>query len=121
MITEGLSDHFMIEIFNYEIPKWSQAITEVEIKQYMILVKPFSRIKHETWNAEFSENYFVPWMFGRKGEIPIPGWTGYTLGWSIVENYLKAHPEVHASSLVFTSAEEIADSTPELNVDNENK
>jgi uncharacterized protein YjaZ len=121
MITEGLSDHFMIEVFNCEIPKWSQAITEDEIKKYLILVKPFTRIKHETWDEEFNENYFIPWMFGRNGDNPIPGWTGYTLGWRIVENYLKAHPEVHASSLVFSSPEEIAGSTPELEVDNENK
>jgi uncharacterized protein YjaZ len=56
-------------------------------------------------------------MFGRSGENPIPAWTGYSLGWTIVENYLKDHPEAKASSLVFTPAEEIAGSTPELMID----
>jgi uncharacterized protein YjaZ len=85
----------------------------------MVLSKPILRIEHESLNAEFNEKYFIPWMFGRSGDSPIPAWTGYTLGWTIVENYLKAHPDASASSLVFTSAEEIASSTPELKVDNE--
>jgi hypothetical protein len=119
MIMEGLADHFMVEVTNCEQPQWSKALTEEEINEYMILVKPILRIKHESWNVEFNEKYFVPWMFGRSGDNPIPAWTGYTLGWRIVENYLKAHPETRASSLVFTPAEEIASSTPELEVDNE--
>jgi hypothetical protein len=111
--------HFMVEVTNCEQPQWSKALTKEEIKQYMILVKPILCIEHESWNAEFNEKYFFPWMFGKSGENPIPAWTGYTLGWTIVENYLKAHPKASASSLVFTSAEEIASSTPELKVDSE--
>jgi uncharacterized protein YjaZ len=116
MITEGIADHFMIEVFNCEKPKWSQALTEEEIEQYMIKLKPIMNMIHESWTTEFNEKYFVPWMFGRTGNDPIPGWTGYSLGWRIVENYLKAHPEARASTLVFKSAEDIADSTPELAV-----
>jgi hypothetical protein len=119
MVREGLADHFMVEVTNCEQPQWSKALTKEEIKQYMILVKPILCIEHESWNAEFNEKYFFPWMFGKSGENPIPAWTGYTLGWTIVENYLKAHPKASASSLVFTSAEEIASSTPELKVDSE--
>jgi uncharacterized protein YjaZ len=119
MITEGLSDHFMIEVFNCEQPQWSRSLNEEEIKQYMIKAKPILYIEHESWNEEFNQKYFAPWMFGRTGDDPIPGWTGYTIGWRIVENYLKAHPKVRASSLVFTSPEVIVSSTPELMVDNE--
>lgn len=120
IVMEGLADHFMVEVTNCEQPQWSRALTEEEIKQYMILVKPILRIEHESWNAEFNEKYFVPWMFGRDGDNQIPHWTGYAIGCKIVENYLKIHPEASASSLVFTSAEEIASSTPELKVNNEN-
>ena len=110
MVSEGLADHFMIEVTNCEQPLWSKALTKEEIKKYMIKSKPILFIKQHTWTKEFDE-----WLiFGRKGDDPIPGWTGYTLGWVIVENYLKAHPEANAASLVFTSAEEIASSTPEL-------
>jgi hypothetical protein len=114
MITEGLADHFMIEVLGGEQPAWSRALTEKEIKQYMKKVKPILRIRHE-WTQEFNEQYFLPWMlFGRKGDDPIPGWTGYTLGWQMVENYLEAHPGARASSLVLAPAEVIAGSTPEL-------
>jgi uncharacterized protein YjaZ len=119
MITEGLADHFMIEVFNCEKPQWSQSLSEEEIKQYIIKAKPILYIEHESWNEEFNRKYFAPWMFGRTGDDPIPGWTGYTLGWRIVENHQKAHPEALASSLVFAPAEVIAGSTPELKVDNE--
>jgi hypothetical protein len=114
MMTEGLADHFMIEVLGGEPQAWSRALTEKEIQQYMMKVKPILRIRHE-WTQEFNEKYFFPWMlFGRKGDDPIPRWTGYTLGWRMVENYLKKHPEARASSLVFASAEVIASSTPEL-------
>jgi uncharacterized protein YjaZ len=117
MIAEGLADHFMIELLGGEQPQWDRALTEKEIQQYLIKIKPFSRIKHESWNAEFNEKYFNPWMlFGRAGDDPIPRCTGYTLGWRIVENYIKAHPEARASSLVFTPPEVIASSTCELTV-----
>ena len=110
MVCEGLADHFMIEVTNCEQPRWSKVLSEEEIEKYINKAKPILFIKQKTWTREFDE-----WLiFGRKGDDPIPGWTGYSIGWRIVENYLKAHPEARASSLVFTPAEEIASSTPEL-------
>jgi hypothetical protein len=114
MVNEGLADHFMVEVLNCETTPFSSALTEEQIQQNMIRVKPFSRVKFESWTQEFNDKYFVPWMFGRRGDDPIPHWTGYSIGWRIVENYLKAHPEARASSLVVTPAEVIASSTPEL-------
>jgi hypothetical protein len=113
IIMEGLADHFMVEVTKCEQPQWSKALSEDQIKQYLKKVKPILFEKHESWDEEFNEKVFIPWMFGRSGDTPIPAWTGYTLGWRIVENYIKEL----ASSLVFTSAEEIASSTPELQVD----
>jgi hypothetical protein len=114
MVNEGLADHFIVEVLNCEITPFSSALTEDQIQQNMIRVKPFSRVKFESWTQEFNDKYFVPWMFGRKGDDPIPHWTGYSIGWRIVENYLRAHPEARASSLVFTSPEVIVSATPEL-------
>jgi len=121
MVNEGLADHFMIEVLNCEITPWSNALTEEQIQKNIIRVraKPLLRIKHESWTTEFSEKYFDPWMFGRGGEDPIPHWTGYSIGWKIVENYLNVHPDATASSLVWTHAEIIASSTPELLVEND--
>ena len=114
MVNEGLADHFMLEVLKCEITPFSSALTDEQIQQNIIRVKPFTRIKFESWTQEFNDKYFVPWMFGRTGDDPIPHWTGYSIGWRIVENYIRAHPEARASSLVFTSPEVIASSTPEL-------
>jgi hypothetical protein len=114
MITEGLADHFMVQVLKCEQPVWSRALSEEEIRQNLLKAKPILFEKHKSWNDEFTQKFFAPWMFGRKGDDPIPGWTGYSLGWRIVDNYLKAHPEIQASSLVWTPAEVIAGATPEL-------
>ena len=114
MVNEGLADHFLLEVLNCEITPFSSALTDEQIQQNIIRVKPFTRIKFESWTQEFNDKYFVPWMFGRIGDDPVPHWTGYSIGWRIVENYIRAHPEARASSLVFTSPEVIASSTPEL-------
>jgi uncharacterized protein YjaZ len=110
MVNEGLADHFMVEVFNCEQTPWSNALTEEQIHQYMIRVKPLMRKKYESWTKELDT-----WMlYGKPEPEPIPGWTGYSIGWRIVENYLKDHPEARASSLVFTPPEVIVCSTPEL-------
>ena len=114
MVNEGLADHFMVEVLNCEITPFSSALTEDQILQYMNRIKPIARNKFESWTPEFNDKYFVPWMFGRTGDDPIPHWTGNSIGWRIVENYLRAHPESRASTLVFTSPEIIAASTPEF-------
>jgi Predicted Zn-dependent protease (DUF2268) len=114
MVNEGLADHFMAEVLNCELTPFDTALTDEQIRQNMIRVKPFLLIKFESWTQEFNNNYFVPWMFGRTGDDPIPHWTGYSIGWRIVENYLIAHPDARASSLVWTSPEIIASSTPGL-------
>lgn len=119
MVNEGLADRFMVEVLNCEPSPWAKALTEEQIQENIVRVKPLLRIKHENWTAEFSDNYFDPWMLGRGGEDPIPHWTGYSIGWKIVEDYLRVHPDATAASLVWTHAEVIAGSTPELFVDDD--
>jgi len=119
MVNEGLADHFMVEVLNCEITPWANALTKEQIQENIIRVKPLLRIKHESWSTEFSEKYFDPWMFGRGGENPIPHWTGYSIGWKIVEDYLNVHPNATAASLVWAHAEIIASSTPEILVGND--
>ena len=110
MVNEGLADHFMLEVLHCEQAPWSKALTEEQIQQCMIRVKPLMLEKYESWTKELDT-----WMlYGKPEPDPIPGWAGYSIGWRIVENYLKAHPEARASSLVFTSPEVIVSSTPEL-------
>ena len=113
MVLDGLADHFQVEVMGGEPPPWTRALTEEQIQHYLVRAKPYLRAETES-EEEFGEKYHLPWFFGRSGTEPIPMWTGYTLGWRIVENYLRAHPEARASSLVLAPAEEIARATPGL-------
>jgi hypothetical protein len=110
MVNEGLADHFMLEVLHCEQTSWSKALTEEQIHRYMIQVKPLMYEKYESWTKDLD----IWMLYGEPGPGAIPGWTGYSIGWRIVENYLKAHPEARASSLVFTAPEEIVSATPEL-------
>jgi hypothetical protein len=114
MIMEGLADHFTIEVINSEPPVWSHVLTNEEIKKYLIKLSPYLNLTFESWYPEFNQKYYAPWMFGRTGSDPIPRWTGYTLGWTIVENYIKTHSGALASNLVWTPTKTIISSTPEL-------
>jgi uncharacterized protein (TIGR02145 family) len=107
-VNDGLADQFMVEVFNCEQAPPFLALTEEQTLHYMNMVKPEIRNRLDSWDD------CVPWFWGRSGDEPIPRWTGFTIGSRIVKNYLQAHPEVRASSLVLTSAEEIVSSTPEL-------
>lgn len=114
MIMEGLADHFMIEAVGGEPAPWDRALTEEQIQKYLPRIKRDDLVAARKPYAEFVEKYQTPWWFGRSGSDPIPGWAGYALGWRIVENYLREHPEARASSLVNVPAEMIARATPGL-------
>ena len=113
MVMEGLADHFLVEVVGGEPGPWDRSLTEEQIHEQLIRVKPLLRLNVASYPA-FVETYEKPWLFGRSGTDPIPHWTGYTLGWRIVENYLRAHPDARASTLVQTSSKVIADATPEI-------
>jgi uncharacterized protein YjaZ len=113
IIMEGLADHFLIEVNGGEAGPWTRALSEEDIKKYLVKFKSHMHTTTESW-AEFEAKHLVPWLFGRSGKEPIPMFAGYILGWRIVENYINAHPEASGSSLLYESAEVIAESTPEL-------
>ena len=93
LITEGLADHFSIEAGAREIPPWSRALSAAERTKLLKRAKRF-----------FSRSYnHADWFFGST-ENQIPRWTGYSLGYDLVGEYLKAHPNAKASSLVSTKA-----------------
>lgn len=110
MITEGLADHFSNEVLGCSRPPWSNSITSEQIEKIFNESRTILYKKHSSWNDEFNEKFFNPWMFGRMGKNAIPSWAGYSIGWEIVENYLKMHPDKKNSDLVWVSAVEIASS-----------
>ena len=77
MVVEGLAGHFLIELFNNEPKAWFNDVSG----KYMLLKKA----EKEFGNHSHNHNL---WFFG-SNEKEIPMWTGYSLGFYIVGDYLK--------------------------------
>lgn len=93
LVSEGLADHFAIELLGVPVPPWSDALPRTETAHYLELAQ-----------TEFdSVKYGHPrWFFGAGPGLP--RWTGYTLGFRLVETYQAAHGGASAAQLVNTRA-----------------
>ena len=91
MISEGLADHFAIEVTGRKKPStWSIALTTKQKKEF------FKKASRE-WNLPTYDH--KAWFYGSE-EKKIPRWTAYTLGYDIVAKYLQKHPKKPASELI---------------------
>ncbi|OGV93533.1 hypothetical protein A3B57_00095 [Microgenomates group bacterium RIFCSPLOWO2_01_FULL_47_10] len=95
LINEGLADHFALEITQLPTEKWDMALTPGQSKGLI------SRASKEFNNHNYNH---TAWFFGSK-ELNIPHWTGYSLGFAMVGEYLKKHPESKPSNLYQIPAE----------------
>ncbi|KKQ29781.1 MAG: hypothetical protein US48_C0038G0010 [Candidatus Levybacteria bacterium GW2011_GWA2_37_36] len=96
MISEGLADHFDIEI-NHKGPHlWDVVLNANQIREMM------EKAKKEYNNKNYNH---YEWFFGSK-EKNIPRWTGYALGFNLVAEYLKKNPDRKVSQLYNLAAEE---------------
>lgn len=94
LVSEGLADHFDIEI-NGGTPKpWSTALTASELETVGKMAE------REFSNKEYSHSL---WFFGAD-TIRIPRWAGYSLGFVLVGKYLEETGK-RASELVSESAD----------------
>jgi len=92
LVSEGLADHFAIELLGAPVPPWSDAFPRDRTEELLDRARP-----------EFDSPYdHARWFFGT--DPTLPRWTGYTLGYRIVEAYQAANGEVTAAELVSTSA-----------------
>ena len=91
MVSEGLADHFSIELLGAAVPPWSQAFPEAQHDQYLALAAP---------HFDAVVNHAV-WFFGASDDLP--RWTGYTLGYRLVADY-QARTGLSAAQLVNTPA-----------------
>jgi uncharacterized protein YjaZ len=96
LINEGLADHFDMEVNSTSPYLWNKALNEEELKIFQKLAEK------EYFNENYNHN---DWFFGST-ERNIPRWTGYSLGFYLVEKYLKTHPDQKASNLYNVEAEE---------------
>lgn len=92
-VTEGLADHFDIELNGGILPLWSLALSESELMRVYRKAEPY---------FDSTQYNYDDWFFG-SGEIP--RWAGYALGYRIVDVYMLGTRK-KASELVYTKAEE---------------
>lgn len=89
IITEGLADHFDLEVFGGNPPLHCKALKENEIKNLL------SKAKNEFDNNKYDHN---AWFFGSKTKN-IPRWTVYSLGFYLVGKYLNKYLKAKPSTL----------------------
>lgn len=89
LVTEGLADHFDIEVFGEKPQPWSVAFTLEELDKIR------TKAEKEFNNKDY--NHFA-WFYGNE-ELGIPEWAGYSLGFQIIKDYLKRNPDKKPSQL----------------------
>ncbi len=100
LVTEGLADHFDIEVTGKKPQAWDTALSPRQLPNMKNLVeKEFRNKPRNFWKSQRE------WFFGSK-EKKIPKWTGYTLGFNIVKTYLERNPDKKPSQLFDVKARE---------------
>lgn len=97
LVTEGLADHFELEITNNSPQPWDEALSAEQERAL------FDRAIEELNNNKYSHE---DWFYGSE-KRKIPRWTGYTLGFNIVGEYLRKNPDKKPSGLYSCDARDI--------------
>lgn len=100
LVSEGLADHFEQEVTKGPPEKWDKALSKEDAARLLRLAKKeFDRTDYD----------HASWFFGN-ADRSIPKWTGYSLGYALVKEYLKTHPDKKPSILCEAATNEIATS-----------
>jgi uncharacterized protein YjaZ len=94
LVSEGLADHFSVEVTGEDAPPWAVALTHEQ------LAAMSARAREEYDNSRYDHR---AWFFGSE-ESAIPRWTGYSLGFQLMGDYLERHPTTRASALTTMSS-----------------
>lgn len=87
VISEGLADHFSIELSGITAPPWTMALSNDELQQWIDKAS-------SSWNQPYDH---AVWFFGT--DPGTPKWTGYSIGFELVKRYLLKNPTRKASEL----------------------
>lgn len=87
MVSEGLADHFAVEVTGHEPPPWSVALSDSEAAAWLAVAQ-------NTW-LQPGYDHDV-WFFGVDS---VPRWAGYSIGWRLVADYQVANGGVRAGAL----------------------
>ena len=93
LVTEGLATAFDSQASPGLVEPWMNALTPTEEAS---LWERMQGSLNTTGVAVYDQ-----WFFGSAG---IPRWTGFTIGYHIVADYLRRHPQSTAGSIVHLSA-----------------
>lgn len=87
-VSEGLADHFSVEVAGIDPPLWSVALSGAALEAWteLLLTEPAGPYDHSAW------------FFGSRGDVP--RWTGYAVGYRVVGRFLAVAPGRRASLLV---------------------
>ncbi len=86
-VSEGLADHFSMEVSGISPPPWSVALTGEELEAWTVTAR-------KSWYQTYNHR---AWFLGTDPNIP--RWTGYSIGFELVRNYLSSHPDRSPSDL----------------------
>lgn len=96
LITEGLADHFDVEVNNETPEPWCVAFNEEQLNKIL------TKAQKEFNNKNYDHN---SWFFGSE-EKNIPRWAGYSLGYKLVNDYLQKNPDKKPSNVYTLKAAE---------------
>jgi Predicted Zn-dependent protease (DUF2268) len=86
-VSEGMADVFAAQAFPGPPSPWNTALNRQQEHDLWIRAKP--RLNRRRFHRG--------WMLG---STEIPRWTGYTIGFHIVQSYLAHHPNTAAADLI---------------------
>ena len=99
-VTEGLADHFSLEVSGGIERPWALALTPAELATWTPEVE-----SRATGGYDHAE-----WFFGTNPYIP--RWTGYAVGFELVRAYMDEDPTRRASAMVGERAESFVPYSP---------
>jgi hypothetical protein len=89
LVSEGLADHFSIELMGGAVAPWSDGFPRDQTSHFLALAR--SEFDSATYDHQ-------RWFFVTSATLP--RWTGYTLGFRLIETYKADHPGATAAQLV---------------------
>ena len=99
-VTEGLADHFALEITGGAPPPWSTALPASELSHWVaeVVARDSGAYDHATWFHGTSPD--------------VPRWTGYAVGFELVRRVLDANPSLSAAALTDRDARDFTPNDP---------
>jgi len=97
MIAEGIADAFALSVTSKVVPSWTDALNPEETEHIWPRVRRRLGVPDPTDIRRM--------LFGDNDRVP--QWTGYTLGYRMVQSYLKTRPETTISEIVELPGSEI--------------